>query len=619
MVMTRRVSLLEKTAGIVISALTLLLPLKYGTLAVMPESSGHYPLAVWEWLLITWPAQSFGIVSGAVLLLALAAFPPFRFRSFSALVALFWSFGWLIAALPGWFGCAEIEVAQTQTLHLAGIGAYVLAVWLMLERHPEWRNQLAGVMAAGVLLAGIVAWRQYLWGFDEMREFVARQEAEGIIQGGAIRAKLVSETRVSAPFTSSNVLAGYLVMLLPLTMLVLRCWSERFEPVKLSMWLFWLFGAVLAGGAFILARSRGALLAALAAACGWGVTSLRRKWWRIAALAAFLLLVGGGALAAGILGRGFGSMAERADYLRSCALMTAEKPLAGHGWGEFFYRHMQLKQSSTDESARDPHNIVATFAVHCGIPAGMLAVVIGVVPLVGLWRRRRDGLSEAALWGGVAFLFHSLMEINLQVPGIMASAGALFLIGLAAPVEHEPAPSPRAGRLVAAAFVLMMAVGSLWGSWRWVQGEVAFARFYDLLMPGSAEEASRVTPAAIERAYRRVTAYRPGLAAARELAGDYEMARGDLVAAEARYQEARRINPRRPAVYRRMAMLEVRRGNREAAREYIGKAHELFPRNPAYEPENFFVEAGGQLFPAPRSSVGAGWPSDSVRQGKMVW
>ena len=71
MVMTRRVSLLEKTAGIVISALTLLLPLKYGTLAVMPESSGHYPLAVWEWLLITWPAQSFGIVSGAVLLLAL--------------------------------------------------------------------------------------------------------------------------------------------------------------------------------------------------------------------------------------------------------------------------------------------------------------------------------------------------------------------------------------------------------------------------------------------------------------------------------------------------------------------------------------------------------------------
>ena len=43
---------------------------------------------------------------------------------------------------------------------------------------------------------------------------------------------------------------------------------------------------------------------------------------------------------------------------------------------EFFYRHMELKTTGTDEAAHDPHDIAATFAVHCGIPCGLLALAI---------------------------------------------------------------------------------------------------------------------------------------------------------------------------------------------------------------------------------------------------
>lgn len=67
--------IMEKLAGGLLLALTFLMPLKFGTLAVMPEATGLYPGDLFSWAIISWPAHSFGLFSGGLLLLlAPAAF-----------------------------------------------------------------------------------------------------------------------------------------------------------------------------------------------------------------------------------------------------------------------------------------------------------------------------------------------------------------------------------------------------------------------------------------------------------------------------------------------------------------------------------------------------------------
>ena len=132
--------IMEKLAGGLLLALTFLMPLKFGTLAVMPEATGLYPGDLFSWAIISWPAHSFGLFSGGLLLLlAPAAFRCGRelFSTPAGRTALLWGVGLPAVSLIGWINAATFDYALGETAHLAGIGAYVLAVYLMLARRPE--------------------------------------------------------------------------------------------------------------------------------------------------------------------------------------------------------------------------------------------------------------------------------------------------------------------------------------------------------------------------------------------------------------------------------------------------------------------------------------------------
>ena len=49
--------IMEKLASGLLLALTFLMPLKFGTLAVMPEATGLYPGDLFSWAIISWPAD----------------------------------------------------------------------------------------------------------------------------------------------------------------------------------------------------------------------------------------------------------------------------------------------------------------------------------------------------------------------------------------------------------------------------------------------------------------------------------------------------------------------------------------------------------------------------------
>ena len=575
--------------------LTFLLPLKFGSLAVLPEATSFYPGDLFSWLIINWPAHSFGIFSGVALFAALVVFAPGMrpLRTSGGATALLWSFGLVLVSLIGWINAATIDYAVGETIHLAGIGAYVLAIRLWLRNRPEERRWFCAALAAGACWLIYSGLSQYFVGFAETREFVEKQIAEGIPISHVMVAK-INDDRVFATFVSCNVLAGYLLLLLPVTLYAVWRFAGHFEPVRLSRIL--LCGLVFSGLAavLLLTRSRAAFLAALLTAGAFAMTLPKRRIYRCIPVVVLALAIVGGAIYIHRAGRGFGSMAERVDYLRSSVKMIAEKPLAGHGWGGFFYRHMELKTTGTDESAHDPHNLVMAFASQTGVIGGAVALAAVLLPLFWLGRRifRRggeetpeegaDGFARAVFWGECAFLLHAHMDVDLQIPASMAAAGAMLVAALPEAAAQMAARGRRRWLLVAAG-MLLAAVAAM-GNILWLRAEMAYDRLITLARPQSAQDRLRpVSDAEVVKALREAVALRPGSPFPWEIAGDYFWSRRDGAMAEKCYREAARCTPDRPSLYRRFFDLEMARGNRAAAAKHLRRMLELFPSNPKYQ------------------------------------
>ncbi len=575
--------------------LTFLLPLKFGSLAVLPEATSFYPGDLFSWLIINWPAHSFGIFSGVALFAALVVFAPGMrpLRTSGGATALLWSFGLVLVSLIGWINAATIDYAVGETIHLAGIGAYVLAVRLWLRNRPEERRWFCAALAAGACWLIYSGLSQYFVGFAETREFVEKQIAEGIPISHVMVAK-INDDRVFATFVSCNVLAGYLLLLLPVTLYAVWRFAGHFEPVRLSRIL--LCGLVFSGlvAVLLLTRSRAAFLAALLTAGAFAMTLPKRRIYRCIPVIVLALAIVGGAIYIHRAGRGFGSMAERVDYLRSSVKMIAEKPLAGHGWGGFFYRHMELKTTGTDESAHDPHNLVMAFASQTGVIGGAMALAAVLLPLFWLGRRifRRggeetpeegaDGFARAVFWGECAFLLHAHMDVDLQIPASMAAAGAMLVAALPEASAQMAARGRRRWLLVAAG-MLLAAVAAM-GNILWLRAEMAYDRLITLARPQSAQDRLRpVSDAEVVKALREAVALRPGSPFPWEIAGDYFWSRRDGAMAEKCYREAARCTPDRPSLYRRFFDLEMARGNRAAAAKHLRRMLELFPSNPKYQ------------------------------------
>ena len=579
---------LVSAAGIWITATAFLLPLKFGGIAAMPEAAANYPAALWEYLLISWP-PSFIAVAGPVALLPLlaaGAFRKFRFDGAFA-AAMLWGFGLFAATLPGWLRTLNFEAAFTQSLHYAGCGCFALAAAMLLRENPAWRGRLIDALAIGTLLLGVSAFHQYFFGFAETRRFIENAVAAGAAAPGEPLQLFLADDRVYATFSGCNALAGFLLLVLPTVVLTIRRRGERFEPVRISRPLFAGIALALTAGPLLLTRSRGAFLVALLTAAAWFFArpTIRRRW-KVAVLAALALVIAVAAWHIAAHGRGFGSMTERADYLRTAAVLVAEHPIAGAGWESFHLRHMKIKTTRSDESARDPHNPVASFAAQCGIPAGMLAAAALLLPLVLLWRKSRrtagdDAIGEAILWGFLAFALHSCMEINFLVPANLAGAALLFTAALTTADDGgNSAATTRGRRIFDAAFAVCAALfagATLVAALRWIPGEIAFSRFSDAVHP---------LPGAIatdpQTAEREALARRGRSCAVWELVGERRLGYGDPAGAQTAFLAAQKWGGDRASLrWKLAAAAEMMHRQKEAAL-HRKRARELFPTNPIY-------------------------------------
>ena len=245
--LTRRLPLL---AGVVLCALMAGLPLvTRGGLSLLILAAGLLWLT---WALRT-PAGPLGAINSWLLLLL----------------------GIAVVAT----GCSPVPLAAFKGLLklLSYLGVYALMRQLLAEA-PQWWNRIVGALLAGQLVSAVLAIRQLYGDTAEL----ARWADPNSVADGTIR--------VYGPLENPNLLAGYLIPILPIALVALlrwRSWPQRlFAATALAL------GAI----ALFLSYSRGGwlgMLAALGALVLLLVLRQTRQWpplWR--RLFPLLLLLG---------------------------------------------------------------------------------------------------------------------------------------------------------------------------------------------------------------------------------------------------------------------------------------------------------------------------------------
>ena len=260
-------NLFTRTVGWLLTAMAFLLPCKVGTVAVITDAAGFFPPEWIDYIWITWPAHSFGIFSGVLLILAVIA-KGRDFRRNNPQRTLFiwlWGVGIFAAALPGYLGKDVDKImAFAQCVHFAGIGAWALAAGLFLESFPRWGRRMAAGFLVGSIWVAVGGYHQYFFGFAEMREFVDKLQAQNVpVQDSLV--KKLADTRISGVLSSSNALSGLLLIAMPLAFYFGGSWGKRFEPAAVSVKLFRIIGVGVLLGALMLTRSRSGILAVSAA------------------------------------------------------------------------------------------------------------------------------------------------------------------------------------------------------------------------------------------------------------------------------------------------------------------------------------------------------------------
>lgn len=144
-------------------------------------------------------------------------------------------------------------------------------------------------------------------------------------------------------------------------------------------------------------------------------------------------------------------------------------PLFGGGAGSF--QRTWYQQRTTAYTVQDAHNLYAQTLGELGIVGAVLLALFLAAPLVAAWRARRHPLAVGALGAYVAFLLHSIVDWDWQLPAVTLVAllaGAALVV--AARGDREvigvPFTVPLRGTLagvavVAALFSFVGLIGSI--------------------------------------------------------------------------------------------------------------------------------------------------------------
>ena len=334
------------------------------------------------------------LLSGVVLMLLLASL-PFVTRSGLGLEIAAAGLLWLlwalitpaeeIGAISRWVmlylaialvstGFSPVPIAATKGLLklTSYLGVFAL-IRTLLERQIIWWDRLLAALLGGGLLSSVLALRQL---------YASTEELAGWADPNSVSAGTI---RVYGPLGNPNLLAGYLLPLVPLACIAALRWRQ------LSHRLFAAATALLAGAATLFTYSRGGWLGLLVALALAGLLLMLRGtahwpplWRRLLPLGA--LVVGGIVLALAITqlepirtramsllaGRGDSSNNFRINVWLAALDMVQDRPWLGIGPGNTAFNSIYPLYQQPKFDALSAYSVPLEILVETGVP-GLLA------------------------------------------------------------------------------------------------------------------------------------------------------------------------------------------------------------------------------------------------------
>jgi putative inorganic carbon (HCO3(-)) transporter len=383
----------------------------------------------WQGLLSGWsagPLASRLVPVAGLVLCALMAGLPLVTRSGLSLLILASALLWLLLALrrPSGAGLGEINTwilailvvallatgfspvpaaAAKGLLKLASyLGVYAL-MHELLSRAPRWWDRIVASLLAGSLLTSVIGIRQLYGDTDAL----ARWSDPNSVARGTVR--------IYSTLENPNLLAGYLLPVLPLALVALLRWRRA------SGRAFALASLVIGSIALVLTFSRGAWMGLVAA---WAVIllllmlRLSRRWPPLWRRLAPLLVLGGGALLLVLLvwlveplrvrvlslvaGREDSSNNFRINVWLAVLDMIQARPWLGIGPGNDAFNIIYPLYQQPKFNALSAYSIPLELTVEAGIPGLVAGLGLVVVSLRQALRLATGGGSFAAPAIGIA-------------------------------------------------------------------------------------------------------------------------------------------------------------------------------------------------------------------------
>ncbi len=393
-------------------------------------SSDSVPMLLrWQGLLKASPAvlQRLELVAGCLLVVLLGGL-PFLTRSGLALLILSCGLLWVVWSLvtpsapidkiTTWLliilgvavlasGVSPVPITATKGLLklLSYLGVYALIHKLLFHQKGWWDRLLAGLLCGG-LLSSVLALRQLYASTEEL----ARWADPNSMSAGTIR--------IYGPLGNPNLLAGYLLPLLPFAAIALLRWNG------FGRRLFAAATLVLTAGATTLTYSRGGWLGLLAGLAVVVLLLLVRStqtwpliWRRLLPLAVLLIGVVVLVVAATqfepirtrisslLAGRGDSSNNFRINVWLAAAEMVRDHPWLGIGPGNAAFNRIYPLYQQPKFNALSAYSVPLEILVEMGIP-GLIACL---------------GLFNAAVRKGLA-------SLHLDRPSALAGIACLAAI-----------------------------------------------------------------------------------------------------------------------------------------------------------------------------------------------
>lgn len=560
--------------------LSIILPLKFASLTMMPESTSYFPDELWEYLIVNCPAASTGMATGLGLLLSMITFGGDFFQK---RICFNWSIAaWIAAAIWSLNGFANASTADYPVMaigHITGFLSYAFSIYIYWKTHDNSLEKIFVWWTAGLLLVLASGLYQYFWGFDEQLAFYYSESGQAANIENLDLSSKMTERRIFATFGGSNVLAGFLMLTGAIGFYIMYRWAGNFAPPKQSRIL--LCGIFTASAVWVLINtgSRGAI-AAVGGTLIYMLFLLDiKKKYKIAGAVIMLAAVCGLIFSSVYFGRTFGSFTERIGYWRTAFLMMKENWYIGSGWGDFFVDNMRFRVIDLDETARGPHNLFLIFGCSCGIFA-MLAVMFA-----SLWAlynasmkfyREKNMLNCAVIVSLAGFLIHAMLDVNFQIPASMAIFCTLTIIA-ADNGKEDDRRSVKVAFYISCAFILLAAAAY---SYRLTAGEKALDKLKTDIHKALRE--NKLTTWQIVQDYNEVEKYRPY--SSFHVMDLYHYYYAKRMYLEALYYLDLGIQraPERAGNYYSKAVYMLTVGELEKAEESINEALKLYPRSIKY-------------------------------------